>query len=53
MKSKNKKSNITKKGKVSLKKIASTAEKASKNGTSEYKSFIDKHRKSLKKLASR
>jgi hypothetical protein len=50
---KKQKSNITKKGESSLKKIASTAEKASKKGTSEYKSFIDKHRKSLKELANR
>jgi hypothetical protein len=53
MKVKNKKSNVTKEGELSLKKIASTAEKASRKGTSEYKSFIDKHRKSLKKLANR
>jgi len=53
MKLKNKKSYITKKGEKSLKKIASTAKEASKRGTSEYKNFIDKHKKSLKELANR
>jgi hypothetical protein len=53
MKVKKKKSNITKEGEVSLRKVASTAKKASTKGTPEYKSFIDKHRKSLKKLANR
>ena len=53
MKEKNKKSNITKEGEKSLKRIASTAKKASKKGTSEYKSFIYKHKKSLKELANR
>ena len=53
MKVKKKKSDITREGEASLRKIASTAKKASTKGTPEYESFIDKHRKSLKKLASR
>jgi len=49
----NKESKITKQGEKSLREISKVAKKAIREGSTEYKNFIDKHRKSLKKLADR
>jgi hypothetical protein len=48
-----KKYKITKDSEKSLRKLAVVADKAAKKGTPEYHNFIEKHKKSLKKLANR